>query len=142
MGITIRSKNKSIDMGYAGFNKLRTKVAELTADDIGEHYKKLHDSIFLMGDLRKSFFDKYNKKIQELSQKYNGEKDATLDFIYASDCEGKITAEQCKNIHEVIKNYDDSILYGYSGREDCATFKDFKELVKDCVDNGCDMEWW
>ena len=34
MGITVRSKNYSIDLGYTGFLRLRTKVAELTAPDI------------------------------------------------------------------------------------------------------------
>lgn len=41
MGVTVKSKNYSIDLGYGGFNKLRTKVAELTGDEIGQHYRKL-----------------------------------------------------------------------------------------------------
>lgn len=36
MGITVESKNYSIDMGYHGFNRLRTKVAELTGREVGE----------------------------------------------------------------------------------------------------------
>lgn len=142
MGVTIESKNKSIDLGYAGFNNLRTKVAELTAGDIAEHYKKLNDALFLFGDDRKKYFEVYDRKITELSEKHNGEKDGILHFLYASDCEGEMPTEICKQIYEVIKDYDDNICYGYTGRKDCAMFKDFKDLVKDCVDNNSKMEWW
>lgn len=43
MGITVRSKNYSIDLGCTGFLRLRTKVAELTAPDIFLHYRRLLD---------------------------------------------------------------------------------------------------
>lgn len=43
MGITVRSKNYSIDLGGTGFLRLRTKVAELTAPDIFLHYRRLLD---------------------------------------------------------------------------------------------------
>jgi hypothetical protein len=49
--------------------------------------------------------------------------------------------EVCEKIYEVIKDYDDNVLYGYAGRPDCAKFKDFKKIVKDCVDNKCSMTW-
>lgn len=50
MGVTIESPNYSIDLGPAGFNRLRQKVADLTATDIAEHYSKLTDGMFLVGD--------------------------------------------------------------------------------------------
>lgn len=81
MGVTVNSKNYSIDLGYIGFNNLRTKVAEISVED-------------------------------------------------------------CKAIWEVIKDYDTNVLYGYVGRPDCAKFKDFKNIVKDCIDNNCNMEWF
>lgn len=143
MGITIESKNCSIDMGYGGFNNLRTKVAKLAADDIGEHYNKLNDSVSIFGEeARKKFFDEYNKKIAELDKKYNYEMSEVLDFLYASDCDAEMSVDVCKKLYEVIKDYDDNVLYGYVGRADCAMFKDFKELVKDCIDNNCSMTWW
>jgi len=30
MGVTIGNKNKSIDMGYCGFNRLKTTIADLS----------------------------------------------------------------------------------------------------------------
>ena len=141
MGVTIDSKNCSIDLGYGGFNNLRTKVAELTAPDIFEHYKKLEKGMFLTGTMKKEFFKDYNTEIQRLSEKYNEEKDNILDFLYESDCNGKMDVEHRKSIYDVIKDYDDDICYGYCGRPDCAMFNDFKELVKDCIDTNTPMNW-
>lgn len=142
MGVTISSKNKSIDLGCGGFLRLRTKIAELAGADIGEHYKKLNKAPIFDEEERQKFFDKYDKKILEIDEKYKGEMTDILIFLYASDCKAEIPVEMCKKIYEIIKDYDDDILYGYCGRPDCATFKDFKELVKDCIDNECIMEWY
>ena len=43
--VTIESKNHSINLGGGGFICLRTKVAELAAPDIFEHYKKSMDGM-------------------------------------------------------------------------------------------------
>ena len=45
--VTIESKNHSINLGGGGFICLRTKVAELAAPDIFEHYKKSMDGMRL-----------------------------------------------------------------------------------------------
>lgn len=142
MGVTIDSKNCSIDLGYGGFCNLRTKIAELTAPDIFEHYKKLEKGLFLTGTIKAEFFKDYDAEIQRLSEKYNGENDHILDFLYTSDCDGEIDVEHCKSVYDVIKDYDDDICYGYCGRPDCAMFKDFKEIVKDCIDTNTPMSWF
>lgn len=143
MGVTIESKNKSIDMGYGGFRNLRTKIAELTEKDIYEHYKELEKSMFIFDDeKRKEFFEKYDEKTYELDKKYEHKYNPVLFFLYANDCKGEIDHETCGELYKIIKDYDDDIAYGYFGRKDCATFKDFKELVKDCIDNKCSMKWW
>ena len=141
MGLTIRSENYSADFGCAGFKHLRTKVAELTGKEIFKHYNYLNKGIFLMGDDRIQFFKEYNAKISELADEYNIPH-GILNFLYASDIEAEINVEDCKQIYEVIKDYDDNIRYGYSGRSDCAMFSDFKKIIKDCIDNNTDMEWY
>ena len=141
MGVTVESKNHSIDLGYGGFNKLRGKVAELTGDEIGEHYKVLERGMFLFGEEKTVFFKDYNQKITELAEKHQIPH-GILDFLYASAGSGKISASKCKQIYEVIKDYNDDILYGYRGRPDCAKFVDFKEIVADCVENKCSLQWW
>lgn len=47
-GVTINSKNHSIDLSYSGFYRLRKKVAELTKPDIYEHYKMLNDGSYAL----------------------------------------------------------------------------------------------
>ena len=140
MGVTVESKNHSIDLGFGGFGNLRKKVAELTGVEIYNHYKELDNGMLLYGEARTKFFQEYNKKISEIEEKLKIPH-GILDFLYASDCNGKLTYGKCKQIYKVIKDYDDNILYGYSGRKDCAMFKDFKEIIKDCIDNKCSMEW-
>lgn len=141
MGVTIDSVNHSIDLGYGGFNNLRMTVAKLTAPDIHEHYEYLNKGMRLFGSQREEFFKEYDKKIIELDKKYNYEKSDVLDFLYASDCEGEMDTKHCKSIWEEIKDYDDENCYGYYGRPDCAKFKDFKEIVKDCIDTDTSMTW-
>ena len=134
MGVTIESKNHYIDLGYGGFMCLRTKVAELAAPDIFEHYKKSIDGMRLYDENeRKAFYKSYNAKIAELDRKYNGRMSDILDFLYESDCSAEMDVSHCRSIYEVIKDYDDDISYGYSGRKDCAKFADFKKIVKDGI---------
>lgn len=143
MGVTINSKNKSIDLGYIGFNRLRKKIAELINEEIAEHYNKCEESAFIFDDnKREEFFKKYNLETERLDKKYDYKYNYILHFLYACDCEATIKVDVCKELYELIKDYDDEICYGYSGRKDCAMFKDFKELVKDCIDNNEPMEWF
>lgn len=141
MGVTIESKNHYVDLGYGGFMCLRTKVAELAAPDIFEHYKKLDEGLRLYGDERKAFYKSYDAKIAKLDKKYKGRMSDILDFLYESDCSAEMDADHCRSIYEVIKNYDDDILYGYAGRKDCAKFADFKKIVKDGIDSGDGFSW-
>lgn len=142
MGLTINSKNKSIDLGYFGFNRLRTKIAELTNEEIAEHYKKCAEAVCIFNEDKKTeFFKKYDTKTDRLDKKYNYKYNSILCFLYACDCGATINVNVCKEIYEIIKNYNDNIKYGYVGRKDCTMFKDFKELVKDCIDNNQSMEW-
>lgn len=143
MGVTIESKHHSIDLGYGGFRMLRVKVSELTAPDIFEHYKKSMDGMRLYDDSeRKAFYESYNAKIAELDKKYNGKMSDVLDFLYESDCSAEMDVDHCRSIYEVIRNYDNDILYGYAGRKDCAKFADFKKIVKDGIDSGDGFSWF
>lgn len=142
MGVTIESRNRSIDLGYGGFRNLRMKVAELSAPDIYEHYEYLEQSVDLNSAERVKFFDAYNQKIQELDEKYDGKYTYVLDFLYASDCDASMDLEHCKSIYDIIKEYDDKVCYGYIGRPDCAMFSDFKEVIKDAIESGEGIEWF
>lgn len=100
--VTIESKNHSINLGGGGFICLRTKVAELAAPDIFEHYKKSMDGMRLYDDdKRKAFYKSYNAKITELDKKYKGKMSNILDFLYESDCDGIMDVPHCRSIYKV-----------------------------------------
>lgn len=137
MGVSISCKKtgKSIDMGYGGFFNLRKKVAELAGGPFAEHYASLKT----FGD--EEYFEAFDRKTSEILEKKQADI-KIVDFCLQSDCDGKIHYGACKNILKVIGDYDDDIAYGYFGRPDCAMFKDFKEILEDCVKNKCDMLWY
>ena len=142
MGVTIKCKKtgREMDMGYFGFFKLRAKVAELVGSEVGEHYKKLDDSLGIPYPERENVLKSYDDETERLVEnKVLPIKIA--DFLYQSDCDGKIRYGACKEILKVIGDYDNGVIYGYAGRKNPAKFKDFKEILQDCVDNKCFMIW-
>lgn len=140
MGITLKSKNFSADMGYGGFFRFRSKVSSLINKEFGEHYEKLNEGSFLFGDERTVFFEKYDAKTKDLI-KSNVITPEIANFCYQSDCEGSIDQRQAKQIYEKIKDYNDDVCYGYAGRSDCAMFSDLKTIFKDCAENGKKIKW-
>lgn len=144
MGVTMECKKtgRSIDLGYGGFNNLRNRVAKLVGEPFSSHYLRLSDSgvMFLIGEHRKKYFEEYDLKTEQMV--INGSVPVKVaNFLYQSDCEGKIRYGACKELLKIIGDYDDDILYGYCGRKDCAKFSDFKSILLDCVMQKCDMVW-
>lgn len=141
MGLTIscRKTKRSIDMGSGGFFRLRMKVAELTGDPWASHYAKLSRPPLFEPE-RKHFFDAFDQETEELL-KAKAVPVQIVDFCLQSDVEGKISYTACKQLYQVVKDYDDNICYGYAARLDCAKFADFKAILEDCINNKCGLEW-
>lgn len=137
MGLTLQSKNYETEIGYGGFFNLRHTVAKLISPEVGELYSSLMDSF-----CDKEFIKKYNKRLSELSKEYNHKYDKVIDFLNMPDCDGIIWAKTCRDIYEIIKNYDDDICYGYCGREDPCMFADFKRIIKDAIDTKGFVKWY
>lgn len=138
MGLTIyTNKGHSIDMGYFGFNNLRTKIAELAG--IGDHYKKLV-KVEIHSYSNPNAYKNYDRETERLIN------DGALNwrvanFLYASDCDASLKWVVAKELLKVIGDYDDNIVYGYAGRPDRAMFKDFKQILEDCVKNRTNLRW-
>lgn len=140
MTLKCKKTGRDMDMGYIGFDRLRTKVADLMGSDVGVHYRELNKIDNLPIEERRKAIPEYNKKMQQLIEsKALDEKVA--EFLYQADDEGKVNHKVCKRILKVIGNYDDDIIYGYGGRENPGKFKDFKAILQDCVKNKCPMVW-
>lgn len=132
MGITISSKRHSCDMGYGGFGRFRNTVAEKISEEFQVHYLSLTSSetMFLYGEEREVYFKKYDAVTREFIEKGL----VTIEvanFLYQSDCDGKIDRKQAKQIYELIKKCNDDIVFGYGGRPDCAKMSDLKSIFSD-----------
>lgn len=138
MGITISSKRHSCDMGYGGFGRFRNTVAEKASTEFHKHYLLLSDPevMFLFEEKRNEYFEKYDATTNEYVEQ--GVVTAEVaNFLYQSDCDGKIDRKQAKQIYELIKDCGDNIVFGYYGRADCTTMADLKSIFSD----GTKVEW-
>jgi hypothetical protein len=125
-------------MGYGGFGRFRNTVAEKVSDTFYQHYLLLSDSkvMFLSGKEREAYFRKYDDTTNE----YIEQGVLTVEvanFLYQSDCDGKVDRKQAKQIYALIKNYDDELSFGYAGRADCAKMANLKKIFSD----GTKVEW-
>lgn len=145
MGLTIECEKTGTgyDMGYGGFGNFREKVAELYNSIYYQHYKKLSTPEMMFcfdGKKRKRMFEEYDRKTEELILKHDFDVDI-IDFLLQPDCNGDISAETCKKLYDVIKDYDDDICYGYVGRTDCTMFRHLKSLFLECYENDSQLIW-
>lgn len=132
MGITISSKRHSCDMGYGGFGRFRNMVAEKASTEFHKHYLLLSDTtvMFLYGEERNEYFKKYDATTNEHIEQGMVSIEVA-NFLYQSDCDGKVDRKQAKQIYELIKECDDNISFGYFGKADCATMADLKKIFSD-----------
>lgn len=145
MGVTIKCKKTGLgcDLGYNGFRLFREKVAYLLNDEFGAHYAKLPNlAIKFLFDSngREKAFGEFDRETERLIEKNKISKLA-VNFLFQPDTDGKVSPSACKDIYAVIKDYDDSICYGYAGRADCAMFGDLKALFKECCDKNSYLIW-
>lgn len=143
MGLTIRSKNHSIDIGSGGFFRLRMKIAELTNKEISDHYKVLASEEYI--HMVYHGFEEYDKKTEELYERYRKEYGKVIDFLYAPDTKAKMTYGCAKQILKAIgdrADMDDMVI-GYAGwGEYAARFKDFRKILEDAAETKKGFRWY
>lgn len=140
MGLTISGNYKnSIDLtgGYGMFIKIREKVALAFNKQFGEHYLTLKQCF------RETDFKTFNVLAEDIIEKNELEKDSDiLDFLFASDCSGKINYKTCKKIYELIKNIkDEKLVLRYAAYSE-NDWEDFKELLKECYSHRSKLVWY
>ena len=135
MGLTIKNEEMSIKMSYIGFAELCTTIAKLLSPDFAELYIALCKN--------KISNEILNKKLNLYFEKgiLKNEDNDIIEFLFMPDYEGHLSFKKCERLYEVIKDYDDNVLYGYCGRPDCAMFSDFKEIVRLCAKNRWVLKW-
>lgn len=138
MGLTIKNEEMSIKMSYIGFAELCTTIAKLLSPDFAELYIALCKN--------KISNEILNKKLNLYFEKgiLKNEDNDIIEFLFMPDYEGHLSFKKCERLYEVIKDYNDNVLYGYkSGMFGYETiFADFKELVKICIEKEYNLEWY
>jgi len=142
MGLTIYSKHHSIDIGTGGFLRLRMAIANCTNKEISEHYHVLASEEYI--HMVYNGFEEYDKKTEELYEKYRKTYGKVIDFLYASDIEAKMTYGCAKQILRVIGNHPelDNMVIGYAGWGDqAARFRDFRSILEDAAETKKCFGW-
>lgn len=138
MGLTIKNEEMSIKMSYSGFAELRTTIAKLLNHDFAELYIALCKNKISNEILNKKLNLYFEKEILK------NEDNDIIEFLFMPDYEGNLSFKKCERLYEVIKDYDDNVLYGYKsemfGYE--TIFADFKELIKTCIEKEYTLEWY
>lgn len=143
MGLTITSKSKkcpySLDCGYFGFTFLRCEIALALFPEFGEKYKAYHLTHIEEKQLRlwKDVCSIGNTLLNAGKMKAG-----FAEFIVKNDSDATISVKYTHGLWEQIKDLELDIKFGYQGQSDCATFSDFKNLVKWCVENKRCLRWY
>lgn len=122
-------------MGYGGFFNLRKNIALALDEEFGENYALLGNCYTV---------DDYNKNdmaANSILERKHLDEDV-VDFLYASDTEGKISYKVCGKIYNLIKDIDfgdKGFRYAIYRRND---YEEFKKFLKDCYSKRKNMVWY
>lgn len=139
MGICLTSKksNYSFDMGYGGFHNLRENIARIYDKELGEAYSDVS-----MGVL---YPKEYNERINKIlsDERFKEEDYDLLNFLFASDCNGKCGYKTCKKIYNLIKDVDfKNKIFTYAAYSDGKDYEHFKAFLKECYQKRRMMVWY
>lgn len=137
MGVTIYANGvqQSFDCGYLGFGLIRLNIAKILDEELGVLYSYvISEKMDLM---------ECKKKLISLLQKdrFSAYEDI-IDFLFDSDCSGKISYKTCGKIYKLIKDFDfGDMIFTYAGRSDEKDYERFKVFLKECYAKRAYMRW-
>lgn len=140
MGFTIYANNGSRDFdgGMGGFMNLKTNIALAFDKEFGEHYATLR-RCFREEDY-KLFDIKANKILSD--NRFKQEDADIIDFLFASDCGGKISHKTCKKIYDLIKDVDfNGKIFTYGAYSDGKDYEYFKDFLLECYSHRRKLRW-
>lgn len=141
MGLTITSKIKDckihLDGGYSILHTIRIEVAKLYDEEFGQLYEE-----YFTNSMTKEECNLYISKMNELlkDDRFKDEDTDLLEFLFASDCEGKIGYKTCKKVYDLLKdstcNY--CLRYAFYSNND---WDDLRELLLQCYKHRANLIW-
>lgn len=139
MGMTLRCRKSrhTLDLSSGGFMRLRRTVSDRIGEPWSSHYRTLTDGSRNKDD---AWFQDFDRKTVEMIEK-KSISIKVVDSLLQSDIKGAIRYGACKQILKIIDGYDDNFIYGYAALPNQPKFKDFKDLLQECVDLKSDLVW-
>lgn len=136
MGVTIRCRKKgakAYDFGCGRFIGLRETIAK----EILQDKFSVYEDWFRTTD--ETPYDVLDQTCEALWKAAGA---AAYDFLTQSDCGGKLTLKQVKEIYAKIKDSkaDLSMCYGAWYTEESKS--DFLNLCKECIEAHRGLEWY
>lgn len=123
MGLDLRANGypkEALHIGYIGFGTVRKQIAKSYNEELGELYEKQY----------KGFCD-YVYTDEEVNR-YNEICDDDLDILLNhSDCEGKLTYQECKKIINALNKFE--FKYPDEWRQD---YKEKYYVLKNMIEWG------
>lgn len=139
MGLCITAKHSEYKfrMGYGSFFFLRCRIAKALDKEFGKHYSELFACYF------KERFKDHDKISDRMIEEKDLDRDI-IDFLYQSDCEGKINYRTCLKIHDILE--EDGFLHEkhrlrYEVSFHADDSQKFMEFLKECVRYRRNMVW-
>ena len=147
MGVSIECTNPkySFDMGCGGFLNLRKNVAKSIDKRFGELYE---ESMMCLYD--KSAAEDLDRKTTEYIESHPDvfpeEDNDVLDFLYTSDCGGKINYRTAKKIADLLEKSFSALdlehkMFRYAIRSH-NDYREFIEFLRDCYSHRKNMVWY
>lgn len=141
MGVCITANNSkySFEMGAGGFFNLRKNIALAFDPEFGAHYSSL---LHCHTQSEHEEFDRKTNAI--LSDPRFREEDADiLDFLFASDCDGKVRYRTCGKIYRLIKDIDfGNKRFQYVTFSNGRDYEEFKDFLHECYSHRWNMYWY
>lgn len=140
MGLSLQSKSSQIELtgGYGMLLKIRSRVAIAWDKEFGEHYSKLPL-------IEEEDYEEFDKRTNEIlrEERFKDEDEDLLDFLFASDGEGKCNYKTCKKIYDLIKDveYEGKLRYATYPSINKNDWEDFKQLLLDCYSHRSNLTW-
>ena len=134
MGVHIYANNSpySLDMAYSSFSRVRQKVALLLDEEFGNNYSNLRKCY------SKYDYEEHDKVANRLLREKNLDEDI-VDFLYQSDCDGKIAYKTCKKLLDLVG--DTEFVTCYMGFYDESKAHDFQKILQDCYSHRRSLRW-
>ena len=116
--------NKDMHIGYGGFSGVRCRIAKAYSEKHGKLYEEMLRSFRGLAD---DFNDRWN----------DGCNDDLDILLWHSDCDGKLTYQECGKIYNVLKTLDVE-----DAKDEESFYNDFVEMLQHCHKRRVNMYFY